>query len=300
MPVPPTAIARTMTPAPQPLSFRHLAAQIHLWIGLVLAVYLLVLSVTGSLIVLRPQFHRWLTQPQIEVGVRLADQSLEGALKRTYPGFVVESIRSPRRPDRPAIVVLNLDDKRTERLFDPYRGVDLGSAYPPALKVVEWLVDLHDNLLGGRTGRMVNGAGGVLLTALVLTGVFVWWSGRGRWRNVISTGRPAMSSVFGRRLHVALGFWVSGLVLVWAVTAIYFAFPDPFNGLFDLLDRNTGDDVRPGEQVLDAFIKLHFGRFGGLLGRSAWIVLGLLPSVLVVTGVIAWWSRRGTTFRSNR
>ncbi len=53
-----------------------------------------------------------------------------------------------------------------------------------------------------------------------------------------------------------------------------------------------GDDVRPGEQVLDGLIELHFGRMGGMAGRTAWIVLGLLPAVLVVTGVLAWWLRR--------
>lgn len=74
-----------MVPASRPPFLRHVAAQIHRWIGLVLAAYLLVLSVTGSLIVLRPQFHRWLTQPQLEVGVPLAGESREGALRRAYP-----------------------------------------------------------------------------------------------------------------------------------------------------------------------------------------------------------------------
>lgn len=272
-------------------------AQIHLWIGLVLALYLIVLSLTGSMIVLRPQFHRWLTQPEIKVSAPLTGEALDSALHRAYPGLRVESLRAPRRPQQPSIVTLERDGVRSERLFDPYRGVDMGSAYPSILKVVEWLVDLHDNLLAGRTGRMVNGIGGIFLTALAITGLVVWLTGRGRWRAVYWTGRPAMSAVFARRLHVALGFWVCGMVLIWAVTAIYFGFPDLFDSLFDLLDADPGDDVRLGDQALDSLIKLHFGRLGGLVGRTAWIVLGLLPPVLVVTGVIAWATQRKAASR---
>jgi uncharacterized iron-regulated membrane protein len=278
---------------PQPSSGHRIAALIHLWIGLALAAYLIILSLTGSLIVLRPQFHRWLTQPQIEVrGARLSEAALDGALHRAYPGSVVESIRPARKAEHPSIVTLSHDGARSERLFDPYRGVDLGSAYPRILTVVEWLVRLHDNLLAGSTGRFVNGLGGILLMTLAVTGLVVWWSGKSRWRSTISTGRPAMSSVFARRLHVAMGFWISGLILVWAVTAIYFAFPAMFDGLFDLLDSNPDDDVRPGEQLLDGLIRLHFGRLGGMVGRTTWMVLGLVPSMLVATGVIMWLLRR--------
>ena len=168
----------------------------------------------------------------------------------------------------------------------------MGSAYPGILHAVEWLVRLHDNLLAGSTGRIVNGLGGLLLTVLAVSGLVVWWSGKNRWRSAIWTGQPAMSSVFARRLHVAVGFWTSSLILVWAVTAIYFAFPSLFDGLFDLLDRNPDDDARPGEQLLDGVIRLHFGRLGGMVGRTTWIILGLVPSMLVVTGVIMWLSRR--------
>jgi uncharacterized iron-regulated membrane protein len=40
------------------------------------------------------------------------------------------------------------------------------------------------------------------------------------------------------------------------------------------------------------FIRLHFGRFGGLSIRILWVILGLLPTVLFVTGFIVWWKRR--------
>src|SRR5665213_617580 len=38
---------------------------------------------------------------------------------------------------------------------------------------VQWLVDLHSNLLLGSTGRLVNGIGGLCLTLLCLTGAII-------------------------------------------------------------------------------------------------------------------------------
>jgi uncharacterized iron-regulated membrane protein len=184
------------------------------------------------------------------------------------------------------------DGETRERLFDPYAAVDLGNANPPVLRVVEWLVDLHDNLLAGRQGRMFNGIGGILLTIIVLTGLIIWWPANGRWRRALSPGRPSWSLRFANRLHVAAGFWISGLVLVWSLTAFYFAFPGVFEGLIDLLDPDPADDARPGEQLLETLVRLHFGRFGGLGGRLAWMALGLLPAALAVTGFIMWLKRR--------
>jgi len=40
-------------------------------------------------------------------------------------------------------------------------------------RLVEWLVDLHENLLFGMTGRRVNGVGAICLTLLCLTGAIL-------------------------------------------------------------------------------------------------------------------------------
>ena len=46
-------------------------------------------------------------------------------------------------------------------LFDPYDGADLGDAEPRATKIFEKVAEFHDNLLGDRVGREINGVGGV-------------------------------------------------------------------------------------------------------------------------------------------
>lgn len=47
---------------------------------------------------------------------------------------------------------------------------------------VEWLVDLHKNLLAGSTGHVINGIGAICLTLLCVTGAMIWWPGTKHWR----------------------------------------------------------------------------------------------------------------------
>jgi len=87
--------------------------------------------------------------------------------------------------------------------------------------------------------------------------------------------------VSGRRfifdLHNMLGFWLFLFVALWAITGIYFAFPDLFSAMSD--------------EVVASMVRLHFGRTYGLPVKVLWVVLGLLPCVLFVTGAIMWWNR---------
>lgn len=278
---------------PQLLGWRRALVQVHLWAGLVVGVYITLLSVTGSAIVLRPELHRWIVPRTVPVeGERLTGDALRAAVERTYPLYEVTDVFERRRPGTPVQVSLeNVDGVVVERLFDPYAARDLGLMYPPVLEAVEWVVDLHDNLLASTTGRMFNGIGALAFLGLLITGAIVWWPGSSRWRNSIAPGRPAKTTRFAKRLHYALGFWSLALLLLWAVTGAYFAFPDPVEATMDYFDTDLTDASRPGEAIVRTLVNLHFGRFGGMVGRVAWIVFGLIPTVLFVTGFATWWLR---------
>src|SRR5207302_2241133 len=85
---------------PEKSRLRHIFFQVHFWVGAMVGVYILVMSVSGSLIVYRGE------------------------------------------------------------LFD------IGFS-------VERIVDLHENLLAGSTGRVANGIGAMSLTLLCLTGAVI-------------------------------------------------------------------------------------------------------------------------------
>jgi uncharacterized iron-regulated membrane protein len=277
---------------PQLLRWRRLVVQLHLWIGLTLGVYIVVLSVSGSVSVLRPDVHRWFVPRSVPMeGTRLTGDALQDAVRRTYPLYEVTNVFERRRPDTPVMVTLQLDGATVERLFDPYAARDLGLTYPPITEAIEWVVDLHDNLLTGTTGRAVNGVGALLFLMLAITGAVVWWPGRYRLGHSLVPGKPAKSARFARRLHNALGIWTLALIFIWAITAVYFSFPDPFEWTINYFDKDLTDAERPGDAFVRALVNLHFGRSWGMTVKVVWVALGLVPAVLFVTGCITWWVR---------
>jgi uncharacterized iron-regulated membrane protein len=143
---------------------------------------------------------------------------------------------------------------------------------------IEWLVKLHENLLFGSAGRLVNGIGATGLTLLCVTGAFIWWPGIKHWRRSLTVNWRASFARINWDLHSALGFWCFFFILVWGVSGIYFSFPQLFSALFllDPADRFT-------DQGLFWLSELHFGRFGWF-AEALWTLLGLVPAVLAFTG----------------
>ncbi len=276
---------------PQALGLRKALLQVHLWLAVTIGVYIIVVSISGSAVVFRRELGMWLvprTVPEA-VGIPLAGDGLAEAVERVYADYQILSIVEPqRRPDEPVYVRLERDGEESARQFDQFRGVDMGDTYPPPMQVMEWFVDLHDNLLAGQTGRTINGIGGALVLVIVLTGAVLWWPGKGRWLGSMLVRPARKSKPLTWQLHSALGFWAFAMLFVWALTAVYFAFPTPFEWVMDSLDSDPTDFERPGEGALLLLIDLHFGRFGGLGVRTFWVLIGLIPAAMFITGFIIW------------
>ena len=194
---------------------RRILVRIHTWIALGLGLYIVVLSVSGSAVVFRRELNQWLVPRAVAStdGVRLTGEALRAALRRAYPEHTVLEVREPPRPERPVFVALDLDGTRMERLFDPYAARDLGDSFPATLRTVEWLVDLHDNLLAGQTGRLLNGIGGMFFLVLIVTGAWLWWPGAAcRWTfrhpavGLLRRMPPSTFRASGQRLKVRVIF----------------------------------------------------------------------------------------------
>ena len=291
---------------PQSIWLRRATFQVHLWSGIGVGIYIFVISVTGSVLVYRNELFRAATPAPLIVagsGTRLTEDQLKDAATQAYPGYSVASTSKPRNPKQAVEVTLVRTGAEKRRFFDPFSGHDLGEAVPLGLKLMFALLDLHDNLLAGTTGRAVNGIGAVSLIGLCLSGAVIWWPGVSKWRQSLWPDWKANWKRLNWTLHSTFGAWFFLIVLVWGITGAYLCFPNAFSEWADVLEPLTEQNAggRRVDTVLYWLAYLHFGRFAGRIPgcgpvcgstlKAVWAVLGIAPPAMFVTGAIMWWNR---------
>ena len=183
-----------------------------------------------------------------------------------YPGYRVVRITRARNLDQAVDVLLRRGDEIKHRQFDPRSGSDLGDSVPIGIWLVSKLIDLHDNLLAGPTGRKVNGVGALALLAVAMTGAVIWWPGIKTWRRSLTLHRGVGWKRFAWHSHSMIGFWSLGFMLVFGVSGAYLGFPQLFQDLADRLEPPTAANagIRIGDRVIYWLAFLHFGRINGI------------------------------------
>ena len=281
---------------PRTIFLRKACFQIHLWIGLAIGLYVMVLSLTGSAIVFRNELDRAFgpDRPVVDKTARIQSPGeLTAAARRAYPGFTVESVGSVQQRNPVMQISLRRDGETIERVFNAYTGEDLGDPFPMASRALLWITILHDDLLmqEDQRGRFWNGVGSILTTLLCLTGMVAWWPGIASWRRAVSIRWRSAWPRFTFDLHSALGFWFVALIAIWGVSGIYLSMPTPFTAVVDWFAGPLEDELRPVDVALEWLVRLHFGRWRSDTLKAVWVVIGLIPAAMFVTGAVMWWNR---------
>ena len=241
---------------PQRVWIRRALFQVHLWIGLALGVYIVVLSATGSPLVYRRELVALFRTPVPDAEPsrqRLSIDELRAAAQAGYPDHTITDVREAITR-RTAVVHIDLErnSEKKERLFNPYSGADLGDAFTRGERAVLWTVRLHDELLYGSSGRFWNGVASALVTMLCLTGAVVWWPGTTRWRRSLVVRSRAGWRRLTWDLHSALGAWLFLFILMWGVSGFYMGVPEPFTMFVDFVSDPDPEFLadRPGDLAL--------------------------------------------------
>jgi uncharacterized iron-regulated membrane protein len=206
---------------------------IHLWIGLGLALLLIPISLSGALLVWHDHVDAIINPDRYTVTAGPAQPAsvlLAGASAALGRGFEPVVVRMPEGAGWPATVMAR-EQRRGESSGRPR----LVTVYldPPTARVlataefrnslIGFLHRFHENLtIPEYSGRAVVGWVGVGMLVLSLSGIYLWWPRnagflRGlRWRR-----GPATSF----NLHHLFGFWIAIPLAVVSATGIYLGFP---------------------------------------------------------------------------
>jgi uncharacterized iron-regulated membrane protein len=212
---------------PQQLWVRQLNFQLHLWAGIILAAYLVVIGLTGSMLVFRPELEAlsglkpWHTIRAREPFASIT--TVAAKVQAAYPRFQIISIAAPDETD-PTFVTILQGRGRIAVASSPATGEVLGE-FRRRRAWIDTVRELHDSLLLHHAGRILNGVGATTLLLLSVTGLVVWWPGIRHWKRALQVDFRRNWRRINYDLHSAAGFWTLLIVSMWAASGIYFAWP---------------------------------------------------------------------------
>jgi uncharacterized iron-regulated membrane protein len=214
---------------PQQLGARRLNFQVHLWAGIILTLYLVVIGITGSILVFRPELEQ-LSGLKPWQGIRVKEPLADIAtvvenLRAAYPRYRIVSVDVPTENDATFVAVLQ-ERSRIKVACGPADGKVLGE-FPRGRNWLDVVQELHETLLvqqRGR-GRMLNGIGAAFLLLLNATGMVIWWPGIRNWKRALKVDFRRNWRRINFDLHVSVGFWTILIASFWALSGIYFGWP---------------------------------------------------------------------------
>ncbi|HEX8124552.1 MAG TPA: PepSY domain-containing protein [Allosphingosinicella sp.] len=196
----------------------------HFYAGLFVLPFVLILSVTGSIYLFKPQIDRWEERDYRSLGTQAAvspDRQLASVLA-AYPGARFDNYRLPERPGDSAMIQIALPDGRRSEVFVSPQGKVLG-AFDPEARISPTVGRIHGSLLLGEWGDRLVELAASWTIVMILTGLYMWWPRPLRlagtfWPRLSLRGRPLLKD-----LHRVTGFWIAGLVLVMLASGLPWA-----------------------------------------------------------------------------
>jgi uncharacterized iron-regulated membrane protein len=227
---------------------RRLLYKAHLYLGVALGGFFILLGLTGSVLVFYPEIDL-LLHPEIRVQQPLAQslsvQSVLNALRLKYPtlekGWRIEL---PLAEGFPVSARYLTPDAQKTALFAPLvvtvnpHSYEVTSARIWGDYFVTWIFDLHYKLLLGDLGKTLVVLVGILLTVNLFVGLYLWFPKSIKtWQHALVYKHNAHPMRKNYDVHKLAGVFGLLLILVMAITGALLGRADWFNPLIQKFSR---------------------------------------------------------------
>jgi uncharacterized iron-regulated membrane protein len=266
------------------IGLRRAWFQIHKWIGLILAILIIPLCLSGSALVWHDALDKVLNPQRYAMtsttAALPAQAYVTAATAALAPGERISNLRfaagepvtvaaaraaEPGARGRPPRSVIWLDPG-TARVLDKADG-NAG--------LMRVLHRLHGSLLVPGLGRTIVGWLGVAMLLSSLTGLWLWWPAAGNWTRGLRWRRHRN---FDTNLHHLFGFWIAVPLFVLSLTGAWISFPAFFASLSGQAAQTRGggaarlraQPLAHPAQAVDGVLAAARQRAAGELTAVAW------------------------------
>ena len=243
--------------------FKRILQTIHLWMGLLVAIPIIVIGLSGSGLLLQREILAYSVPAATAAGEQASLVEMIAAAAKAAPeNATARSILLSLYAGAPTSINFDNDGRppRTRVHVDPVSLEVLG-AEPVTNRgpVLDFLIRAHAFLMmPAPIGFPIVGWSAAALTFMAASGLVLWWPRKGMWRHAFWVRKGARGLRFHVEFHHVVGFWGSVILLVMGVSGLYLVFPETFRESVEVVlptERAVGGGDRqyaPGPAPLHA------------------------------------------------
>lgn len=208
---------------------RRILLLTHRWIGIVLAIYVFVIGLSGAALVFHDQAAAISRVPKVTPTSDpwMAPDEIADRIRHRFPEMHLHTIFWPENSSSPWFAEVKRGDIG-------YFGEDAYAVYlhPTTGEILHvhnygrsiwrWLQVVHINLAAGRSGRFYNSVLALVLVFVILSGIFLWAPLTRAARAIWTINWSARPKRLIWEIHQVAGIWALAFLLLFSATGAYF------------------------------------------------------------------------------
>ncbi|MBK1882245.1 PepSY domain-containing protein [Luteolibacter pohnpeiensis] len=203
---------------------RRYIYQFHSWLGLIVGIALVVIGLTGSALVFKPELDRLvnpeLTMRQNPDAPRMSLDTLIATLQAKLPNDRIIGWGKGLEPGAADMVyVIPVGESEGHTLYaDPTTGNLTDPDPGNSQTMTNWLLELHYSFFADHTGLLIVGLLGVALCLLGISGVWIY---RNFWKTLFQLRWKKSARIFFSDVHKMVGITSTAFNLVLGFTGAW-------------------------------------------------------------------------------
>lgn len=212
-------------------TFKRIASQLHLWLGVSSGLVVFIVALTGSILVFEEELEP-VIYPKFHVVEASKDQStlpldkLRSAVASAYPKQRIARIVIEPHPSRTVIFGL-VKGKKEKDVFSvavsPYTA-EITDTRRENESFFHIVLQLHRYLCLENTGKAITGVATIMFIVIMITGLALWWPNRKQAKQRFTIKWNAKFKRLNWDLHAVFGFYVLPFTFLIALTGLVWSY----------------------------------------------------------------------------